>query len=104
MRPSRTNPFARMRNAIILGKMLGSINPDLLQCFAAAADETLGLLPEAGHRAAGTFSLLSQFRHKELRRSIALINRFLETLGNSDQIARQLQTERRTLHESSWRK
>ena len=28
------------------------------------------------------FSLLGQFRHKELRRSIALINRFLEVLGN----------------------
>jgi hypothetical protein len=30
----------------------------------------------------GLLSLLSQFRHKELRRSIALINRFLEKLGN----------------------
>ena len=31
-----------VRNAIILGKMLGSINPEVLQCFAAATTETLG--------------------------------------------------------------
>jgi uncharacterized protein YjgD (DUF1641 family) len=30
----------------------------------------------------GLFSLLSQFRQKELRRSVALINLFLEKLGN----------------------
>jgi hypothetical protein len=29
----------------------------------------------------GLFSLLGQFRRPELRRSVALINRFLETLG-----------------------
>ena len=31
-----------LRNIIILGKMLGSINPDLLQVIAVAAEETLG--------------------------------------------------------------
>jgi len=31
-----------LRNAIILGKMLGAINPDLLQGFATAMTETLG--------------------------------------------------------------
>jgi uncharacterized protein YjgD (DUF1641 family) len=30
-----------IRNAVILGKMLGSINPEVLQCVAAAAGETL---------------------------------------------------------------
>ena len=31
-----------IRNAMILGKVLGSINPDVLQCVATAASETLG--------------------------------------------------------------
>ena len=71
-----------IRNAIILGKMLGSINPEVLQCFAAATAETLGCYQKPIIEPPGLFSLLNQFRHKELRRSMALINRFLETLGN----------------------
>jgi uncharacterized protein YjgD (DUF1641 family) len=70
-----------LRNAIILAKMLSSINPDLLQGIAVAVGETLGSYKKPVIEPPGLFSLLSQFRHKELRRSIALINRFLETLG-----------------------
>jgi uncharacterized protein YjgD (DUF1641 family) len=71
-----------IRNAIILGKMLGAINPEVLQCVALAAGETLGCYEKPVIEPPGLFSLLNQFRHKELRRSVALINRFLETLGN----------------------
>lgn len=70
-----------IRNAIILGKVLGSINPEVLQCVATAAGETLGCYHKPVIEPPGLISLLSQFRHKELRRSIALINRFLEKLG-----------------------
>jgi uncharacterized protein YjgD (DUF1641 family) len=70
-----------MRNAIILGKMLGSINPDLLEGIAVATSQTLGSYKKPVIEPPGLFSLLSQVRHPELRRSIALINRFLETLG-----------------------
>ena len=71
-----------IRNAIILSKILGSINPDVLQGVAVAVGETLGCYERPIVEPPGLFSLLSQFRHKELRRSIALINRFLEKLGN----------------------
>lgn len=71
-----------IRNAIILGKVLGQINPEVLQCVATAAGETLGCYEKPVIEPPGLFSLLSQFRHQELRRSIALINRFLETLGH----------------------
>ncbi len=70
-----------LRNAIILGKMLGSINPDLLQCIAAAVNETLGSVRKPVIEPPGLFTLLFQFRQKELRRSVALINRFLDALG-----------------------
>jgi uncharacterized protein YjgD (DUF1641 family) len=70
-----------IRNAIILGKMLGAINPEVLQCVALAAGETLGCYDKPVIEPPGLISLLSQFRHKELRRSVALINRFLEKLG-----------------------
>jgi uncharacterized protein YjgD (DUF1641 family) len=71
-----------IRNAMILGKVLGAINPGVLQCVATATTETLGCYEKPVIEPPGLFSLLSQFRHKELRRSIALINRFLEKLGN----------------------
>jgi uncharacterized protein YjgD (DUF1641 family) len=71
-----------MRNAIILGKMLSSINPDILQGVAVAVGETLGCTKKPVIEPPGLLSLLGQFRRKELRRSIALVNRFLETLGN----------------------
>jgi hypothetical protein len=70
-----------MRNALIFGKMLASINPDVLECFAAATSETLGCYRKPIIEPPSLLSLLNQFRHKELRRSMALINRFLETLG-----------------------
>jgi uncharacterized protein YjgD (DUF1641 family) len=71
-----------IRNAIILGKILGSINPDVLQDVAVAVSETLVCYKKPVVEPPGLFSLLSQFRRKELRRSIALVNHVLETLGN----------------------
>jgi uncharacterized protein YjgD (DUF1641 family) len=80
---SRSDESVRaIRNALILGKMLGAINPEVLQCVANAAGESLGCYQKPVIEPPGLLSLLGQFRHKELRRSIALINRFLETLGN----------------------
>ena len=70
-----------LRNAIILAKMLGSVNPDLLQGYANAVSETLRCQKPAAEPP-GFFKLLSEFREPELRRSVALINKFLESLGN----------------------
>jgi uncharacterized protein YjgD (DUF1641 family) len=76
-----TEAIQGLRNAIIFGKMMGKMNPDLMECFAAAMGETLGSERRPVIDPPGLFSLLGQFRRPELRRSIALINRFLETLG-----------------------
>jgi uncharacterized protein YjgD (DUF1641 family) len=71
-----------IRNAMILGKILASINPDVLQGVAVAIGDTLGCYEKPIIEPPGLLSLLSQFRHKELRRSMALLNKFLESLGN----------------------
>jgi uncharacterized protein YjgD (DUF1641 family) len=71
-----------MRNAMILGKILGSINPDILKGVAAAVGETLECYGKPIIEPPGLVSLLGQFRHKEVRRSMALLNKFLESLGN----------------------
>jgi uncharacterized protein YjgD (DUF1641 family) len=69
-----------LRNALALAKMLGTINPDLLQAFSVAMTETLGCQKPIVEPP-GLFKLLAEFRQPELRRSIALVNKFLETLG-----------------------
>ena len=70
-----------LRNAIILGKMLGSLNPDLLQGFAVAMTDTFGCQKPVAEPP-GLLKLFAEFRQPELRRSMALINKFLETLGS----------------------
>jgi uncharacterized protein YjgD (DUF1641 family) len=70
-----------LRNAIIFGKMMGSMNPELMQCIATAVGDTLGSERRPVIDPPGLFSLLGQFRRPELRRSVALVNRFLENLG-----------------------
>jgi uncharacterized protein YjgD (DUF1641 family) len=70
-----------LRNAIILGKMLASINPDLLQAFANATSTTLGCHKPVA-QPPGLFTLLAEFRQPDLRRSMELINLFLDALGN----------------------
>ena len=69
-----------MRNAMILGKMLGSIDPDILNGVARAVHETFGSQPPVKDPP-GLFALLGAFLRPEQRRSMALINQFLEKLG-----------------------
>jgi uncharacterized protein YjgD (DUF1641 family) len=63
-----------IRNAVILGKILGFINPDVLQDVAVAVSEALECYKQPVVEPPRLFSLLSHFRHKELRRSIALVS------------------------------
>jgi uncharacterized protein YjgD (DUF1641 family) len=70
-----------IRNAILLGKMLGSIDPEVLKSISIAVSETLGRPRQPAKEPPGMLSLIGEFRNKELRRSVALINRFLRSLG-----------------------
>jgi uncharacterized protein YjgD (DUF1641 family) len=55
-----------LRNLLILGQILSALGSERKPVIEPP----------------GLFALLSEFRQPELRRSVALINRFLETLGN----------------------
>jgi len=65
-----------LRNAILFGKMMGSIHPEVMQCIATAVGETMGAERCPVAEPPSLLSLLGQFRRKELRRSVALINFF----------------------------
>jgi uncharacterized protein YjgD (DUF1641 family) len=70
-----------LRNLLILGQILSSIDPDLLKCIAAATGETLGSARNTVSKPPGILALLSEFRRPELRRSVAFLNKFLGALG-----------------------
>lgn len=71
-----------LRNAIILGKMLGAIDPDLLQGFAVAMTKSLSCQKPIAEPPPGLLKLFAEFRQPDVRRSVALISRFLEILGS----------------------
>ena len=74
--------IAGMRNAIILAKLLASINPELLQGIADAVSTTLDRAKAPTQDSPGLFALLKQFRRRGTRYSIGLLSQFLEALGN----------------------
>ena len=71
-----------IRNAIVLSKMLGAIDPAVLQCVAAAMRETLGSdRNSVPQEPPGMLSLFNLLRQPEVRRSVGLISRFLDVFG-----------------------
>jgi uncharacterized protein YjgD (DUF1641 family) len=70
-----------MRNAIILGKMLGSIDPEFLQGIANATGETFGDARSVPSHPPGLLSLLFGFTGPDHRRGLALVMRFFKKLG-----------------------
>jgi uncharacterized protein YjgD (DUF1641 family) len=76
-----TEAIRAMRNAIILSKMLGSIDPELLQGIATAVDESLGSVKSVSREPPGTLSLLTGFTGPDHRRGLAFVSDFLKRLG-----------------------
>jgi uncharacterized protein YjgD (DUF1641 family) len=75
---SSVDSITAIRNALILAKMLASIDPEVLKGVAVAVAETMDA---PSQKPPGLFVLLRQFRSEESRRSMALLNRFLGSLG-----------------------
>ena len=72
-----------LTNLIILGKMLGSIDPALLQGVAAAVQETVATTQQPYAKPPGFRALFRQLRYKETRRTLGLMTRFLGALGRN---------------------
>lgn len=76
-----TESIRAMRNAIILAKMLGSIDPELLQSLSNAVSESFGDVKSIPTKPPGFFSLLAGFTSSDHRRGLALLVRFFQKLG-----------------------
>jgi len=70
-----------IRNTVILVKTLGAVDPELLNAFVGAIP---GALAEAKTcKPPGFWKILKQFRGKDLRRGLAMVNSFLEGFGRN---------------------
>jgi len=70
-----------MRNAILLGKMLGSIDPEVLQGTCQAVSETFGNARAVAYEPPSLFGLFTSFLSRDLRRGMGLLNSLLKNLA-----------------------
>lgn len=73
-----------IRNLVIMTKILGSIDPELLKKFAEAAPDVLvGTAKAQATQPPGLWETLRILRSKNLRRGLAVANNLLEALGRN---------------------
>lgn len=72
------------RNIVIMGKILGSIDPELLKKIAVAIPDVLvGEAKAQETEPPGFWEALHILRSKNLRRGLAVVNNLLEALGKN---------------------
>ncbi len=72
-----------MRNLVILAKALGTIDPDVLKNIAEAVPEALQCAKAEAPNPPGLWALFKQFRRKDSRRGLTLVNSLLEGWGRN---------------------
>jgi uncharacterized protein YjgD (DUF1641 family) len=71
-----------IRNLLLLSKLLGDIDPDLLGRVVGAFPEALQQVSSPKTKAPGMLSLLQKFNSEDSRRGMAFAAGLLESLGN----------------------
>jgi uncharacterized protein YjgD (DUF1641 family) len=73
-----------IRNLLIMTKVVGSIDPEVLKKFAAAVpDAIVGAAKAQEKEPPGFWAVLKIFRGKNLRRGLAVVNNLLEAWGRN---------------------
>jgi uncharacterized protein YjgD (DUF1641 family) len=70
-----------LRNLALLAKMLGSIDPQVMESYVGAVVGAAGSVRAGEADPPGLLAVLKQLRRREVRRALEFINRFLELLG-----------------------
>jgi len=76
-----TEAIRAMRNAIILARMLGSIDPEVLEGTAVAVGQTFGNAKAAAYEPPTLIGLFGSFLSRDFRRGMGLINTLLKNLA-----------------------
>lgn len=72
-----------IRNLMILAKVLGSIEPELLEGLARALPEAIALTKAKESRTPGFWGILKEFANKNSRRGLFLFGSILEAFGRN---------------------
>ncbi len=72
-----------IRNGIILAKILGSIEPELVEGFAQALPEAYALTKAQESKPPGLWGLLKKFWNKDFLRGLLLATSTLEAVGRN---------------------
>lgn len=72
-----------IRNVLILAKILGSIEPELVEGFARSVPEAIALTKACESRPPGFWGILMKFRNRNFRRGLVLVNSMLEAFGRN---------------------
>jgi len=79
-----TESIRAIRNLLIMTKILGSIQPQLLEKFARAIPDALeGVAKGEQADPPGMWGILKIFRSANLRRGLAVVNNLLEAWGRN---------------------
>jgi uncharacterized protein YjgD (DUF1641 family) len=72
-----------IRNIFILTKILGSIEPELVEGFARSVPEALAETKACDPKPPGFWRILKQFGSRDFRRGLVLVNSMLEAFGRN---------------------
>jgi len=72
-----------IRNLIILAKILGSIEPELVEGFARSVPEALAETKACDAKPPGFWGILKQFGNRDFRRGLVFVNSMLEAFGRN---------------------
>lgn len=72
-----------IRNAIILAKIFGTIEPELVEGFARSIPEAIALTKAHEAKPPGLWGIFKKFRNRHFRRGLVLVNSMLEAFGRN---------------------
>jgi uncharacterized protein YjgD (DUF1641 family) len=72
-----------IRNLIVVAKILGTLEPELLHGFGVAFHEALTTIKTQPSEPPSLWAILNKFRSRQLRRGLVLVNGLLEAFGRN---------------------
>ncbi len=72
-----------IRNILILAKILGSVEPELVEGFARSLPEAIACTKAYESKPPGLWGVMSKFGNKDFRRGLLLVNSMLEAFGRN---------------------
>ena len=72
-----------LRNLLILGNVLGSVEPNLMEGFARSIPEAIALTKAHAPEPPGLWGILKKFGQRDFRRGLVLVNSMLEAFGRN---------------------